>query len=125
MSAAILCDSRDCYAQAAGDATVVYGDRVGNVVTANCDYWATTKKYPAQAVLYTANSVKGKYVKDKQVGRAARLSPTFNDLKNLYDYNGSVALDDSRPVLYLVEVQVDFGDGLGYSTILSKQYDRK
>ena len=75
--------------------------------------------------MYTAISVKGKYRKDKQVGRAARLSPTFNDLKNLYDYNGSVALDDSRPVLYLVEVQVDFGDGLGYSTILSKQYDRK
>lgn len=25
MFAAMLCDSRDCYAQAAGDATVVYG----------------------------------------------------------------------------------------------------
>ncbi len=99
--------------------------RVGNVVTANCDYWATTKKYPAQAVLYTAISVKGKYVKDKQVGRTVPLSPTFNDLKNLYDYNGSVALDASRPVLYLVEVQVDFGDGLGYSPILSKPYNPK
>lgn len=91
MSAAMLCDNRDCYAQAAGDATVVYGDRVGNVVTANCDYWSNSGDYRAQAVLYTAISVKGKYRKDKQVGRAARLSPTFNDLKNLYDYNGSVA----------------------------------
>ena len=98
---------------------------MGNVVTANCDYWSTTKKYPAQAVLYTAISVKGKYKKVGQVGDPVRLSPTHNDVKNLWDYNGSVALDASRPVLYLVEVQVDFGDGLGYSTILSKQYDRK
>jgi len=47
MSAAMLCDSRDCYAQAAGDATVVYGDRVGNVVTANCDYWSNSGNYRA------------------------------------------------------------------------------
>ncbi len=125
MFAAMLCDSRDCYAQAAGDATVVYGDRVGNFVTANCDYWSNSGNNRAQAVLYTAISVKGKYKKVGQVGDPVRLSPTHNDVKNLWDYNGSVALDASRPVLYLVEVQVDFGDGLGYSTILSKQYDRK
>jgi len=125
MSAAMLCDNRDCYAQAAGDATVVYGDRVGNFVTANCDYWSNSGNNRAQDILYTAISVKGKYKKVGQVGDPVRLSPTHNDVKNLYDYNGSVALDDSRPVLYLVEVQVDFGDGLGYSTILSKQYDRK
>jgi len=75
--------------------------------------------------LYTAISVKGKYVKDKQVGRAARLSPTFNDLKKMWDYNGSVALDASQAVLYLIEVQVDFGDGAGYSTIVSKPYNPK
>ena len=79
----MLCDSRDCYAQAAGDATVVYGDRVGNVVTANCDYWSNSGNYRAQAVLYTAISVKGKYVPLRQVGDPVPLMPTRNDLKNL------------------------------------------
>jgi len=66
-----------------------------------------------------------KYVPLRQVGDPVPLMPTRNDLKNLWDYNGSMALDASRPVLYLVEVQVDFGNGLGYSPILSKPYNPK
>ena len=50
------------------------------------------------------------------------MTPTYNNFKKYWDYYAAVPLDVRGGALYIVEIEVDYGDGSGFQTIEASPY---
>jgi len=118
----ILCGGKDCHAQTIGTGTVSYGTPTSGFVAAACDYYSASNGYSVRAVTYYATVVKGKYIRGQQCGGVTKMTPTYNNFKKYWDYYAAVPLDVRGGALYIVEIEVDYGDGSGFQTIEASPY---